>query len=192
MRQISEDHVPFAPSGPILLVSNPRTSSSHAHSQTDDVGFRGLWQQHGLWQHQSSFLLLRTRHCTRKMLGCRLSHPHTLLHLQCHPTLDRLPFSVTAHQSVARQSVHPSKIPLFPQEEKNSRAGRSYGLDGWAGQLLAFALTISHADMVGPVYNCCGRLGQHGSKIGAPGGLLLLPILYFQDHAWEFSTVMAG
>jgi hypothetical protein len=186
MRQISEDHVPFAPSGPIPLVSNPRTSSFHAHSRNDDVGF------HGLWRQQSSFLLLRIRHCTRKMSGCRLLHPHKLLHLQCHPTLDWLPISVAAHQSAARQSVRPSKIPLFPQEEKNSHTGRSYELDGWAGQLLASALTISHVDMVGPVFNRCGRLGQHGSKIGAPGGLLLLPILYFQDHAWEFPTVMAG
>jgi hypothetical protein len=111
-------------------------------------------------------------------------HPHKHLHLRWHPTPDRLLISVAAHQSAARQSIRPSKIPLFSQEEKR-RTGRLYGMDGWAGQLLASALTMAHvvADTAGPEYNSSGRLGQHGSKIGGPGGLLLLPIQYLYDHA---------
>jgi hypothetical protein len=174
------DHVlQRPPTGPILLGSNPRMSSFHARVHTDDDGFRSLWQQHGLWQQQqSSFLLTlrlrpkRTRYCAHKKSGCRLLHPRRLPHLHCHPTLDRLPCAVAAHQSAARQSVHPSKIPPFPQEEKemNIRAGygRSCGGDGWEGQPLA-------------------------SAIGVPGGGLLLPTQCLRDRpAWEFPRVMAG
>jgi hypothetical protein len=174
MRPISHRVLQRPPTGPTLLGSNPRMSSFLARFYTSDDGLHSLWQQNGLWQQQllppaaaSSFLLMlcwrpkSTRYCARMKSGCRLSHPHRLPLLHCHPTLDRLPCAVTAHQSAARHSVHPSKIAPFPQEEKemNICAGRSCVGDGWAA---------GRADW---------RIGRWH---------LLLPTQYFRDQpAWE-------
>jgi hypothetical protein len=57
-------------------------------------------------------------------------------------------------------------------------------MDGWVAQLMGTAPSMDHvgADTGGPKYNCSGRLDQHGSRIGGPGGLLLLPTRYLRDH----------